>query len=235
MIASTSASSARAWRTIRSDASSLYSTAEAAANAPASDQADRRREHEPGAAAVDDDVRRRQRVQPEEPGADQEGEPDQQQPRVAPAPAGLADRDRQRPVGHARGQHDPEVRGIDFPAHVERRRGAQDDYQHERERQRGAPQREPGGHVSGRLTQVRMPVGTSGGIRHRDRRPQRRAARDRARRAEHAQRPSFGPGGGRADERGPAFGVQALPDRLKRRPLPPRSASAAAAPRRRGR
>ncbi len=36
MIASTSASKARAWRTIRSDASSVYSTAEAAANAPAS-------------------------------------------------------------------------------------------------------------------------------------------------------------------------------------------------------
>ena len=57
---------------------------------------DRRRQHEPGAAAVDDDVRRGQRVQAEEAGADQEREPDQQQPRVAPPPARLADRDRQR-------------------------------------------------------------------------------------------------------------------------------------------
>ena len=96
---------------------------------------DRRREHEARVPALEQHARRGQRVQAEEPGAGQEREADQQQPRVPPSSPGLADRQRQPGVEHAGREHEPEVHGLDLPALVDLRRGAQQHDQRERERE----------------------------------------------------------------------------------------------------
>jgi hypothetical protein len=100
------------------------------------DKPDGRGQHEAGVRAAHELPRRGERVEPEEAGAREEREPDQQQPRVPPAPPGLRDGQRERGVEHAGRQHDPEVRRPVLPALVHGRRGAQEDHQRQRQRER---------------------------------------------------------------------------------------------------
>jgi hypothetical protein len=60
-------------------------------------------------------------VQPEKPRGRDEGERDQEQPRVAPPPRGDADRVAERDVDPRRGEHQPEVRRMVLPALVDGR------------------------------------------------------------------------------------------------------------------
>jgi hypothetical protein len=62
-----------------------------------------------------------QSVQPEEARGGDEGERDQEQPRVAPPPRRDADRVAERDVDRSRREHQPEVRRVVLPALVDRR------------------------------------------------------------------------------------------------------------------
>jgi hypothetical protein len=81
---------------------------------------DRRRELEARVLA-DQHPRGRERVQPEESRGGDEGERDEEQPRVAPPPRRHADRVAERDVGRRRREHQPEVRRVVLPALVDRR------------------------------------------------------------------------------------------------------------------
>ena len=116
---------------------------------------DRRGEHEPGVRAAHDLPGRGQRVQAEEPGADQEREPDQQEPRI-PSPASrFGDRERESRVEHTGREHDPEVRRPVLPARVDIRRRAQQDHQRKWQRQRHDPRHRAVAHV--RTLQIASP------------------------------------------------------------------------------
>jgi hypothetical protein len=78
-------------------------------------------------------------VEAEKAGADDEGEADQQQPRV-PAPARpLADREREREADERGAEDDPEVRRVVLPPLVDVRRAAQEADQRQRQQQRQRP------------------------------------------------------------------------------------------------
>ena len=121
-----------------------------------SDQSDRRGEDEARVLAAHEDAGRRERVQAEEPRAEQERKPDQQQAGIAAPPRGLRDRERQGCARGAREEDDPEVGWVLLPVLVDGRDAAQQDDEGERQG-RGrppddgppGPHRGPGGRGGG--------------------------------------------------------------------------------------
>ena len=111
------------------------SSAESAANPPASDEPDRRRDHEAEVRGVEQDAGRRERVQREEPRRGEERERDEVHAPVAAPAGGGAGRVRERRVQPGCDEHEPEVRGLVLPVHVRRRRREQDGEPDERQRE----------------------------------------------------------------------------------------------------
>ena len=73
-------------------------------------------------------------MQPEEAGADDEREPDQQQPCVPAAARALADRDREREADERGDEDEPEMRGLVLPPLVDLRDTTQQEGERDGER-----------------------------------------------------------------------------------------------------
>jgi len=80
-------------------------------------------------------------VQPEEPRRRQEGQRDEEQPRVAALARRVAGRERQRGVDRRRAEHDPEVRRVLLPLEVQPRRREQQPEAGQRDRQQPGDER----------------------------------------------------------------------------------------------
>ena len=109
------------------------------------EQTDRRRDHEAGVRMVEQDLRRRERVQREEPGARDQRERDQEQTRVRSPTCRLARDEGERDVDQRDDQHEEEVRWMMFPLHVDARDGEEQDQPGERQRQQHAEEPELAG------------------------------------------------------------------------------------------
>ena len=102
-----------------------------------------RGEDEAAVGRVEQHLRRRKRVQPEEPGRGQEAERDEEQAPVAAARGDLAGGVGQDRGGDRRAQHEPEVAGMVLPAHVGVGGGEQDREAREREGHERGPRDDP--------------------------------------------------------------------------------------------
>ena len=105
----------------------------------AQEEPERRGDLEAGVLARDEDARRGEGVEPEEPGADQERERDEQDARVAPPRRGLAHEEAEREARDRRGEDEPEVRGLMLPVEVEARDPEEEEEARDGKREDGGP------------------------------------------------------------------------------------------------
>ena len=103
------------------------------------EKTDRRRDDEARVRRVEEDARRRERVESEEPCAHEEGERDEEEPRIRPAPRGVARGDAERDVRESDREDEPEMGGVVFPLDVETRLGEQEPEPGERQDQQRGP------------------------------------------------------------------------------------------------
>ena len=103
------------------------------------DEADRRGDRESGIRAIEQDARRRQRVQSEEPGAGEEGQRHEQQPCVAVTAGGDVGHVGQDHAHGRREQHEPEVARMVLPLEIDLRLGEQQREPGERQQQDPGP------------------------------------------------------------------------------------------------
>jgi hypothetical protein len=93
---------------------------------------DGRRHDETRVRRVEEDTRRRERVQAEEPGRREERERDEEEPRVRPPARRLTRHGCERDVDRGGDEHEPEVGGVVLPDDVEARCRKNDDEPDER-------------------------------------------------------------------------------------------------------
>ena len=117
------------------------STADAAANPDASRSPTGVAITNPVVRRIQEHARRRQGVQTEEPGGDEEGEADQEDARIAAPARRFTRREREDDADDGNGEHEPEVARLMPPLEVRLRVADQDGEAHERKReQRGDEQ-----------------------------------------------------------------------------------------------
>ena len=121
------------------------------------DQPDRGRDDEPGVRAGEEDAGRGECMQPEEAGAGEERERDEDQPRVAVTAGGDVGQVREHDADRRRQQDEPEVARMMLPVAVELRSREQEDQARERE---GEQDPRDGRHATVRC---RAAVGWAGG------------------------------------------------------------------------
>ena len=106
------------------------------------DEADGRRQHEPAVRPVEHHAGRGQRVQRQEARAGEQHHGHQEEPLVAAPASDLAHDQAERDVQQRDAEHEPEVRRMVLPVHVERREAQHQGQSRERDDQRG--REEPG-------------------------------------------------------------------------------------------